>query len=92
MPSSVIEAMEFEPAMHSLLIAYRGGRGVYRYFDVSEEEWQEFLRARSKGRYLNDAFKRRAHPYMKVESEIARAAAGSGADRRFFWPARNAAR
>lgn len=88
MPSSVIAAMEYEPARHTLLIAYRGGRGVYRYFDVSEREWNAFLRARSKGRYLNREFKRKAHPYVKLDVQNAGDIAASEAGAVFFWPAR----
>lgn len=70
MPSSVILAMQYMPAQEELYIAFRGGRGIYRYFDVLIEEWREFLEADSKGTYLNSVFKSREHPYRKVNPPI----------------------
>lgn len=66
MPSSVIQAMRYEPRRRELLIVFRGGRGAYRYFDVGMEEWQAFLNAESKGTYLNEIFKKREHPYIRL--------------------------
>ncbi len=66
MPSSVIAWMVYDPATQVLEMEYRGGRGVYRYFDVSRREWEEFMRAPSKGTYLNTTFKGREHAYKKV--------------------------
>ena len=67
MPSSVILAMQYQPAQRELYIAFRERREIYRYFDVGIEEWQEFLEADSKGTYLNHVFKGREHPYEKVD-------------------------
>ena len=86
MPSLVIEAMRFEPSAHALVIAYRG-RGVYRYFDVSEDEWREFRSARSKGAYLNREFKRRGHRCVKLDREALDLNPGEG-QAEFSWPSR----
>jgi len=73
MPSSVIQMMRYDPASRVLVIVYRGGRGIYQYFDVPEEEWEAFRRAGSKGSYLNRAFKAREFRYEPVSgAEAAR--------------------
>lgn len=61
MPSSVIHGMLYSPKDKTLSIVFREGRGTYRYFDVTGEEWREFKRAPSKGTHLNAVFKGR-HP------------------------------
>ncbi len=65
MPSNVIAWMVYDPATQVLEMEYHG-RGVYRYFDVPREEWDEFVRASSKGTYLNTVFKAREYGYKKV--------------------------
>lgn len=70
MPSSVILAMRYEPGREELVMAFRGGRGTYRYFDVDVEEWREFLEAESKGTYLNRVFKARHHPYERTDEVV----------------------
>jgi hypothetical protein len=66
MPSSVILGMGYEPESRVLMIAFRGGRGTYRYFDVPVEEWVAFRASGSKGTYLNGVFKARNYRYEKV--------------------------
>jgi hypothetical protein len=66
MPSSVILRMRYEPETRELLIVFRGGRGTYRYFDVSLEEWAAFRTSGSKGTYLNEVFKAKNYRYEKV--------------------------
>jgi hypothetical protein len=70
MPSSVIQAMRYDPAREQLLIVFRGGRGIYRYSNVPMEEWDAFLEADSKGTYLNEVFKRKGHPYQRLAEPI----------------------
>ena len=43
MPSSVIATMHYDAEQRTLTIVYRGKRGIYRYFDVAPEEYDEFL-------------------------------------------------
>lgn len=76
MPSSVIDAMYYDPETLVLTIVYRGNRGVYRYFDVPPEEHAAFHAARSKGTYLNEAFKTRQYRYEKISPKDA----GSASD------------
>jgi KTSC domain len=79
MPSSVIKAMRYEPKRRVLKIAFRGPRGMYRYFDVPAEEWVEFCSASSKGTYLNEIFKGKGHRYERVVSRaLDRYAPGEG--------------
>lgn len=88
MPSSVIEWMRYEPGRRSLLIAYRGQRGVYRYFDVDAGEWDAFVEAKSKGTYLNRAFKPRMHPFLKLPEPAPMLRRGRQRTReRLCWPA-----
>jgi hypothetical protein len=72
MPSTVIAAMDYNPERHVLTIVYRGGRGTYRYYQVSPEEYAEFRAAPSKGTYLNQVFKPRQHPYEKLTTPRSR--------------------
>lgn len=69
MPSSVISAMYYDAARQILTIVYRARRGVYRYYDVTPDEYEEFRHAPSKGTYLNTVFKARQHPYEQVSSD-----------------------
>jgi len=92
MPSNVIQAMRYEPRWRELLVVFRGGRGTYRYFHVAAEEWRAFLEAESKGMYLNEVFKRKVHPYIRLMEPVRSGGAAevigwrqpeeSGADRR----------
>ena len=83
MPSSVIQIMFFDPQVGAVDIVYRAGRGTYRYFGVSAEEWAAFRAAGSKGTHLNEVFKEK-HP------RFARLAKGEGMSRKTagveFWP------
>lgn len=67
--------MRYRPGERVLDIAFRGERGVYRYFDVPDVEWHTFRMAPSKGTYLNHTFKARGYGYEKlaVSSEATRA-------------------
>ncbi len=72
MPSSVVQAMRYEPLRRILEIVFRGGRGRYRYFEVPMDEWRRFRDAPSKGTYLNERFKGERFRYQIVR--------GSGAE------------
>jgi hypothetical protein len=68
MPSSVIATMHYDKTKRTLTIVYRGRRGIYRYFDVSQKEYDEFCAAPSKGTYLNQIFKAREHRFERLHS------------------------
>jgi hypothetical protein len=69
--------MRYEPRRRELLIVFRGERGTYRYFQVAVEEWRAFLEAESKGMYLNEVFKRKEHPYIRLMEPVNGGAGGS---------------
>jgi hypothetical protein len=66
MPSTVIATMRYDEVGRVLTIAFRGGRGTYRYFDVPPSEWASFQNAFSKGTYLNEIFKPKGYRYEKI--------------------------
>jgi hypothetical protein len=68
MPSSVISSMHYDSGARTLTIVYRGKRGIYRYYDVSPEEFDAFRAAPSKGTYLNQIFKARHPVYERLSS------------------------
>ena len=68
MPSRVIHGMLYSPQERTLNVVLRGGRGTYRYFDVSGEEWQAFKRAPSKGTYFNAVFKAHHRRFTRLDS------------------------
>jgi KTSC domain len=78
MPSSVIVRMCYEPLRRELMIEFRASREVYRYFDVSNVEWLEFLEAESKGTHLNSVFKQKEHRYEKTDDPVRSLARMSG--------------
>ena len=69
MPSSVIQAMRYDPSSKTLEIVYRGNRGRYRYSNIPAEEWTAFTGSPSKGTYLNEVFKAKNYRYEKVQPE-----------------------
>lgn len=68
--SSQIEAIGHTPNANVLFIKFHP-RGtvtegpVYAYFDFSEEKFQDFLKAESKGRFLNQEI-RDKYKYQKL--------------------------
>ena len=68
MPSSVISTMSYDKLKRALTIVFRGKRGVYRYYNVSPQEYAAFCAAPSKGTYLNHTFKARQHPFERLHS------------------------
>jgi len=86
MPSTVIQAMRFDPVQKILEIVFRGARGAYRYFEVPVEEWQRFRNAPSKGTYLNQFFKSKKYSYEKIEQAKFHQLSYPGS---FCWPEPN---
>jgi hypothetical protein len=64
--STSIASIRYLPAERELEIEFRASGDVYRYFDVSGEEYAAFLAAESKGTYLNQVFKPREYRYVVV--------------------------
>lgn len=65
--SSVIAYMGYDPQRRELEIEYRANGDVYKYFDVTLEEYEAFLAAESKGEYLNLVFKPRNYRYETIQ-------------------------
>lgn len=64
--STSIASIGYEPRRRELEIEFRQSGEVYRYFDLSSEEYAEFMAAKSKGAYLNQVFKPKGHRYVVV--------------------------
>lgn len=54
--SSNVEAIGYDSGQRDLYVQFQGGR-TYIYANVSEQTYNEFLRADSKGSYLNREIK-----------------------------------
>jgi hypothetical protein len=62
--SSSLRSAGYDPAAHVLEVEFLNG-GVYQYLEVDDDEYEEFQRAPSKGRYLNTEIKP-VHPARKL--------------------------
>jgi hypothetical protein len=62
--SSSLASAGYDPAAHVLEVEFKNG-GVYQYLEVPDEEYEEFIAAPSKGRYLNTEIKPN-HPARKL--------------------------
>jgi KTSC domain len=49
--SKLLTASAYDARKHILYLRFRSG-DVYRYFEFSQEQYQEFLDAESRGRYF----------------------------------------
>lgn len=63
--SRTAASVAYDEARRVLEVEYRGG-GVYQYLHVPPVEWENLMRAASKGRYLNWQIKPR-YRFVKVE-------------------------
>lgn len=63
--SSSLRSAGYDPAAHVLEVEFRNG-GVYQYLQVPDEEFEEFIAAPSKGRYLNTEIKSR-YPSRRLQ-------------------------
>ena len=63
--SDSIASIGYAPEERVLEIEFRLGGYVYQYFDVPAEEYTAFVRAESKGAYLNQEFKPRGYRYKQ---------------------------
>jgi len=65
--SSCIASIGYEPPECELDIDFRGGREVYRYFEMPPEDHAAFMAAETKGIYLNEVFKPKGYRYDIVQ-------------------------
>jgi len=61
--SSAISALGYEAGRRRLGIEFRESRLVYFYSAVPRWEFEDFLKAESKGRYLTQVFLPKKYPY-----------------------------
>lgn len=61
--SSAVDAAGYDAGRREMHVAYRGGR-TYVYLGVAPETWEAFLRAESKGRFVNAEVKPK-HRYVE---------------------------
>ena len=76
MPSRVIYGMRYEPRGRTLDVVFRETGETYRYFEVPTEVWRAFVRAPSKGTFLNTVFKDGGYGYRKLTGLLPTVAAG----------------
>ena len=62
--SKMIEKAEYRPLYHELDIWFKSTGAKYTYKGVSEETWQEFKSAESKGKYFHK-FIKNIHKFSK---------------------------
>jgi hypothetical protein len=67
--SSTLASMGYDPEHRVLELEYRKTGDIYQYFDVPPEEYEAFLKAESKGAYLNQEFKLRSYRYVRVATK-----------------------
>ncbi len=63
--SSSIRSIGYDRSDRLLDIEYPSG-DVYRYFEVPAWEYENFMKAESKGTYLNREFKSAGYEYVKL--------------------------
>lgn len=66
--SSQIQAVSYDLKKKILVIQFHRGGTLYRYNNVPEDIYQEFMDAESKGSYWNSV--KGAFKYAKLESEV----------------------
>jgi len=64
--STSIASIGYEAETRVLEIEFRDSGWVYRYFEVPPAEYEAFLRADSKGAYLNQTLKKRGYRYGRI--------------------------
>lgn len=62
--SSNISQISYDEATGTLQVTFHNG-GAYQYFDVSENKWDDFKRANSKGQFLHQQIKDQ-HRFVKM--------------------------
>jgi hypothetical protein len=65
--SSSIASVGYDPTWKMLEIEFKDTGEVYLYFDVPQSEYEAFMRAPSKGTYLNQQFKKAGYRFERVD-------------------------
>ena len=64
--SSNVRAIAYNAEEQWLYVAFKRGGSTYRYFEVPDSLFQEFLKAESKGRFLDRKIKKGCYRYEKL--------------------------
>lgn len=72
--SSAISALGYDAGRRRLGIEFRESRQVYFYYAVPRWEFENFVKADSKGRYLTQIFLPKGYPYSGPYSSRTQAA------------------
>lgn len=62
--SSNVLSIGYEPTSCTLEVEFKDG-GLYQYYNVPEQIYQEFMASTSKGKFLH-AYIKPAYPYSRV--------------------------
>lgn len=64
--SSNVRAIAYNAREQCLYVSFKRGGSTYRYFEVSDSLFQDFLKADSKGRFLDRKIKKPRFRYEKL--------------------------
>jgi hypothetical protein len=67
MPSIAISRINYHPTTRRLFVTFVGSGKTYMYFDVPNDEYQDFIASPSQGRFFNDRI-RDHYRYIELES------------------------
>ena len=62
--SKLLASSAYDAGKHTLYLRFRNGE-VYRYFEFSQEQYQDFIDAESRGRYFLNHIRNR-FPYERL--------------------------
>jgi hypothetical protein len=63
--SSNVDQIGYDEHEGEAHVIFKGGR-QYIYSEVTQEVWEQFRDAPSKGTFLNEEFKAKGYPYREV--------------------------
>jgi hypothetical protein len=68
--STNVTAIGYDPVKCELGIRFRASGKTYFYLDVPPSEYQAFVTSKSKGKYLNQVFKRKGYKYRESAGDF----------------------
>jgi hypothetical protein len=63
--STSIDQIGYDEDQHEAHVVFKNGRH-YVYSEVSQDAWDRFKDAPSKGKFINEEFKAKGFPYRQV--------------------------
>jgi 8-oxo-dGTP pyrophosphatase MutT (NUDIX family) len=70
--SSVVEAAGYNALSRTARIWFKGGKGVYDYFDVPQSDYDPLIGSESIGSYINKVFKKKFTGYRQLDDHMER--------------------